>query len=88
MSHFALRFVFAALLVVLGFGTALAQQAAEPSRAPTPGIDAPPAPAANVSDYIIGPGDTLQIFMWRNPELSVSVPVRPDGKISKSCSPE
>lgn len=33
-------------------------------------------------DYIIGPGDTLQVFVWRNPELSVSVPVRPDGKIS------
>ena len=33
-------------------------------------------------DYIIGPGDTLQIFVWRNPELSVQVPVRPDGKIS------
>ncbi|MBV9345716.1 MAG: polysaccharide export protein [Gammaproteobacteria bacterium] len=34
------------------------------------------------NDYIIGPGDTLQVFVWRNPELSVTVPVRPDGKIS------
>jgi polysaccharide export outer membrane protein len=33
-------------------------------------------------DYLIGPGDTLQIFVWRNPDLSVTVPVRPDGKIS------
>lgn len=32
--------------------------------------------------YVIGPGDTLQIFVWRNPELSTTVPVRPDGKIS------
>jgi polysaccharide export outer membrane protein len=32
--------------------------------------------------YIIGPGDTLQVFVWRSPELSTSVPVRPDGKIS------
>lgn len=42
-----------------------------------------PASHSNVSpDYIIGPGDVLQIFVWRQPELSVSVPVRPDGKIS------
>lgn len=33
-------------------------------------------------EYIIGPGDNLQIFVWRNPELSRDVPVRPDGKIS------
>jgi polysaccharide export outer membrane protein len=32
--------------------------------------------------YIIGPGDTIQVFVWRNPELSVTIPVRPDGKIS------
>jgi len=34
------------------------------------------------NDYRIGPGDTLQIFVWRNPEISTTVPVRPDGKIS------
>lgn len=33
-------------------------------------------------DYVIGPGDTLDVFVWRNPELSVTVPVRPDGRIS------
>lgn len=32
--------------------------------------------------YIIGPGDTLNIQVWRNPEVSISLPVRPDGKIS------
>ena len=32
--------------------------------------------------YHIGPGDNLNIFVWRNPELSVSVPVRPDGRIN------
>jgi len=34
------------------------------------------------SEYIIGPGDSLQVFIWRNAELSATVPVRPDGKIS------
>jgi len=34
------------------------------------------------ADYLIGPGDTLRVFVWHNPELSGSVPVRPDGKLS------
>jgi polysaccharide export outer membrane protein len=34
------------------------------------------------NDYVIGPGDTVQVFVWRNPELTTTVPVRPDGKIS------
>jgi polysaccharide export outer membrane protein len=39
--------------------------------------------ASTVSpDYVIGPGDMLQVFVWRNPDLTVTVPVRPDGKIS------
>ncbi len=32
--------------------------------------------------YLIGPGDNVNIFVWRNPEVSNSVPVRPDGKIT------
>jgi polysaccharide export outer membrane protein len=36
----------------------------------------------NPSEYVIGPGDTLQVYVWRNPELTATVPVRPDGKIS------
>jgi len=45
----------------------------------------PPAPAqANASNYryIIGPLDTVNIVVWRNPELTTSVPVRPDGRIT------
>ena len=32
--------------------------------------------------YEIGPGDNMTIFVWRNPELTTSVPVRPDGRIT------
>jgi polysaccharide export outer membrane protein len=45
----------------------------------------PPAPATAASpdyNWIIGPGDNVNIVVWRNPELSMSVPVRPDGKIA------
>jgi polysaccharide export outer membrane protein len=33
-------------------------------------------------EYVIGPLDTLNIFVWRNPELSAKVQVRPDGRIT------
>jgi polysaccharide export outer membrane protein len=42
-----------------------------------------PAPDAGVpADYRIGPGDTLKVYVFQNEELSATVPVRPDGKIS------
>ncbi|WP_026435388.1 XrtA/PEP-CTERM system exopolysaccharide export protein [Acidovorax sp. JHL-9] len=49
------------------------------------GAGHPAAPAkASAPDYnyIVGPGDTLNIIVWRNPELSQVVPVRPDGQVS------
>ncbi len=55
---------------------ATTQMASAANEMPTPAV---PAVAA---DYLIGPGDTVQVFVWRNPELTVTVPVRPDGKIS------
>ena len=45
----------------------------------------PPAPRDVSSpdyNYLIGPLDNLSIIVWRNPDLSLTVPVRPDGKVS------
>lgn len=77
----------ATLAALLMFnGMVLAAEPVPPATpATTPQLAPAPAdmPALHVADdYIIGPGDSLQIFVWRNPELSVTIPVRPDGKIS------
>jgi polysaccharide export outer membrane protein len=58
------------------------------AQTPTPQTPAAQAPAAQAAkaaespDYIVGPGDEIEVFVWQNPDLSVNVPVRPDGKIS------
>lgn len=67
------RRVIATLVALLAAGFAMAEG--------SPDSEPPTSPAAG-PDYVIGPGDTLNVFVWRNPELTVTVPVRPDGKIS------
>jgi polysaccharide export outer membrane protein len=63
-----------ALLIAGGCGRAAAQRpAAEP---------APAGQTESSMDYLVGPGDLLQIFVWDHADLSSSVQVRPDGKIS------
>lgn len=45
----------------------------------------PPAPAredASHWNYLLGPGDSVNVFVWRNPEVSGSFPIRPDGKMT------
>jgi polysaccharide export outer membrane protein len=55
-------------------------------RAPAPSlVGAPPPP---IGQYVIGPGDDLNVFVYRAPELSAIVPVRPDGRISTPLAPD
>lgn len=62
----------AVVLGALGLGGCAATRSGAP-------VDAGAVPQ---TDYLIGPGDNLSIIVWRNPEVSQSVPVRPDGKIT------
>ena len=58
---------------------ALLAGCASPAGAPPPEEDIGPQ---FTERYRLGPGDSISISVWRNPELSVSVPVRPDGHVS------
>jgi polysaccharide export outer membrane protein len=68
-----------ALACLLGL---LAGAGAVIASAQTAASQPPPAQAMQSPDYIIGPGDEIEVFVWQNRDLSVTVPVRPDGKIS------
>ncbi|MGH8865136.1 MAG: hypothetical protein ACREVZ_10940, partial [Burkholderiales bacterium] len=61
--------LFGSLLIPLAFasGTASPQPSAEQA-------DPAAAAAGTGQDYVVGPGDSLQIFVWRNEELSATVP--------------
>lgn len=73
---------------VLALAAAAALGACEAPRSPNlANIAAMPAPA-EAPTYIIGPGDSLGIFVFQNPDLTVEVPVRPDGRISLPLVPD
>jgi polysaccharide biosynthesis/export protein len=65
------------LLAAAIFSALIAGCSTTPSYPPAPRE----APTADY-DYKIGPLDVLNVIVWRNPELSLSVPVRPDGRIT------
>jgi polysaccharide biosynthesis/export protein len=89
------RWIAGALLLALSYiasgqvpATNSGKASPQPTTAPSlAGAEKPVIPpgvpsSETQSQYVIGPGDTIQVFVWRNPELTVTVPVRPDGKVS------
>jgi polysaccharide export outer membrane protein len=73
----------AAFASLLAAGGGQAQEAAKPSVTPTEPAGRQQTVAANAdASYKIGPQDVLRIDVWKEPEISRAVPVRPDGKIS------
>jgi polysaccharide export outer membrane protein len=70
-----------ALMVVGGlvFGK---EKKAKPVITPSSGGTQQPLATFDTAKYVIGPGDVLDINVWKEPDFSRSVPVRPDGNIS------
>lgn len=73
----------------LGVPSALALLLCASACAPgaSPQVTAEPG-RPDLASYVIGPGDTLGIFVYRAPELSVDLPVRPDGRVSMPLVPD
>src|SRR5262245_53676188 len=66
-------------VLVLCFSTTALAQGGKPAESPAP----PPAQSSGASeDFVIGLEDILTVSVWKEPELSAKVVVRPDGKIS------
>jgi polysaccharide export outer membrane protein len=66
----------------LAIGGILLTIAACGSTSPVLSTPSTPQPVENPENYVIGPGDSLNVFVWQNTDLTTTVQVRPDGKIS------
>jgi polysaccharide export outer membrane protein len=69
-------------LLAMGFVATLAACSSPPPPPQQAG------PIGRAPDYVIGPGDTLRVDVYRQPELSASLPVRPDGRMSLPLVPD
>lgn len=64
---------------------AMAGCSSTPTYPPAPIQASPPVPVQpRISgwNYLLGPGDSVNVFVWRNPEVSGTFPIRPDGKMT------
>jgi len=68
---------FCVLILLMGCATSVHQQE-RPQESPV----AESVPPIKLNEYIIGPGDVLQIQVWRHPDFSTTVKVQPDGMVS------
>jgi polysaccharide export outer membrane protein len=75
MKYFKALIISASLLLV-------ASCASEPNLPPNSRAGEAQGPSVLVKSYKMAVGDQVQVHVWKNPELSISAPVRPDGKIS------
>ena len=74
----AMTAMLARAAVALGLAAAMVGCSGAHDRLPPASLAADePGP-----EYVVGPLDNLQVFVWRNPEVTLPVPVRPDGRIS------
>ena len=70
------------LAVLLWLGITAAGLLAQTGSPDNSTVKEPTQDSATTSDYVIGADDTLHISVWKEPDLSETLPVRPDGKIS------
>lgn len=84
-NHVLRMFAAAIVLVLVGAAISQAQAADSSSKGKSKKITAmttTTGPAATPAEYVIGTEDVLAINVWKEPDVSRTVPVRPDGKIS------
>ena len=90
LEIFAMRLLNWVLLLAVVTSAAVAQDpatsaqsdAAKPAQAAASGAPAKSAPTVSPDSYIIGAEDVLSVNVWKEPEMSRTIPVRPDGMIS------
>src|SRR5438105_8753397 len=84
VKHLSMRVTLVALLLAMTLGANAREQKKQNKGVPAAEAQStpPPAQAPAPEDYRIGTQDVLAINVWKEPDLSVAVPVRPDGKIS------